>query len=316
MNIVILGWSTLTNGDISPERFKNLGNLKVYDVLPEDEVCRVAADANAILLNRVVITKKIIDAVPDLKYIGSFATGYNNIDVAYAKQKGIKVTNVPGYSTNAVATHTFAFLLALCLNIVKYNDHVKNGGWSYAPGANCFPFKTEELEGKTLGIFGFGNIGKRVAQIAKAFNMNVVFYSKSRHNSNIATQVDFDTLLKMSDFLSLHAPLSDETYKIIDENALSKMKETAYLINTSRGGLVDENALANALNCGKISGAAIDVAANEPLDNTSPLFTAANCIYTPHVAWGPLETRQRLIDLGYENLEKFIMGNPINLVEV
>ncbi len=315
MNVVILGWSTITNGDISADYFKKFGDLKVYDVLPEDKVCEVVRDAEAILVNRVNISRKVILSAKNLQYIGSFATGYNNIDMATAREKGVTVTNVPGYSTEAVATHTFAFLLALCLRLVDYDNHVKSGGWSFAPGADCFPFETHELSGKTLGIFGFGNIGKRVAELASAFGMRVIFYSRKKYESQYATQVDFENLLKESDFLTLHAPLTDETSKMFGEKEFAKMKKTAYFINTARGGLVDEDALANALNDGIIAGAATDVTTKEPIEKASLLFKAKNCIFTPHVAWGPVETRNRLVTLGAKNLECFINKKPINVVE-
>lgn len=315
MNIVILGWSTVSNGDISAECFKELGSLQCFDVLPEAEACKAVANAEVILVNRVVITEKIIKAAPNLKYIGSLATGYNNIDIVAARKRGVTVTNIPNYSTEAVATHTMGFILALCLNLVKYNSHVQNGGWSFAPGINCFPFVSYELRGKTLGIFGFGNIGRKVAELGKAFGMDVIFYSRKKYDVDFATQVDFDTLLSRSDFLTLHAPLTEETNKIFDREALSKMKPTAYFINTARGGLVDEDALANALNEGGLSGAAIDVTTKEPIEKTSPLFGAKNCIFTPHVAWGAIETRQRLIDRSYSNLKSFINNSPINVVE-
>lgn len=315
MNIVILGWPTITNGDISPECFEGLGSVKCYDVLSEEEACRVVFDAEALLVNRVNITKKIIDSAPHLKYIGSFATGYNNIDIKAAKKRGIAVTNVPGYSTEAVATHTLGFLLALCLQLVKYDAHVKGGSWSFEPGCNCFPFKMAELPGKVLGLYGFGNIGKRVAELAKAFGMEIIYYSRSPHNTEIARRVDFEGLITESDFISLHAPLTPDTANVFGPEAFGKMKPTAYFINTARGGLVDENALADALNRGLIAGAAVDVTVNEPLNSSSPLFTAKNCIFTPHVAWGPIETRERLVRLTFENLKRFIDNDPINIVE-
>lgn len=315
MNIVILGWPTITNGDISQESFERLGSVKCFDVLSEGDACRVVLDAEAILVNRVVISEKIIESAPKLKYIGSFATGYNNIDVRAAKKRGITVTNVPGYSTEAVATHTIGFLLALALQLVKYDAHVKGGGWSFEPGCNCFPFKTFELSGKVLGLYGFGNIGKRVATLAAAFGMEVIYYSRSEHNTEIARRVDFETLVTKSDFISLHAPLTPDTANVFDREVFNKMKPTAYFINTARGGLVDEKALAYALNKGVISGAAVDVTANEPLNSSSPLFTAKNCIFTPHVAWGSIETRERLVLLAYENLKRFLDNDPINVVE-
>lgn len=315
MNIVILGWPTITNGDISPKSFEGLGSVKCYDVLSEEDACRVVFEAEAILVNRVVISEKIIDSAPKLKYIGSFATGYNNIDVRAAKKRGITVTNVPGYSTEAVATHTIGFLLALALQLVKYDAHVKGGDWSFEPGCNCFPFKTFELSGKVLGLYGFGNIGKRVATLAAAFGMEVIYYSRSEHNTEIARRVDFETLVTKSDFISLHAPLTPDTANVFDSEVFNKMKPTAYFINTARGGLVDEKALAYALNKGVIAGAAVDVTANEPLNSSSPLFTAKNCIFTPHVAWGSIETRERLVLLAYENLKRFLDNDPINVVE-
>lgn len=315
MNIIILGWPTITNGDISPDCFKKFGNVELYGVLDEDDACNVVSNAEAILVNRMVITERIITSAPNLKYIGSFATGYNNIDIGAAKKHGVTVTNVPGYSTEAVAAHTMAFLLASALQIVKYDEHVKSGGWSFEPGCDCFPFKTHELSKKVLGIYGFGNIGKRVAELANAFGMEVIFYSGNIHKSDFARQVGFDTLIKNSDFLSLHAPLTKDTEKVFNEAVFQKMKPTAYLINTARGGLVDEDALASALNNDIIAGAAVDVTANEPLCEKSLLFNAKNCIFTPHVAWGPIQTRERLVRLTYKNLEMFIKNKPINVVE-
>lgn len=314
MNIVVLGWPTVSNGDISPEIFGRLGSFECYDVLDEKGLCGVVKNADAILLNRVTITAKVMDSAPNLKYIGLLATGYNNVDVEAAGKRGITVTNIPGYSTNAVATHTMGFILALALSLVKYNDHVKNGGWSFDPGCDCFPFKMQELEGKTLGLFGFGNIAQRVAQMAAVFGMRVVYYSRTPKAFEGAIQVDFDALLAESDFLSLHAPLTPETENTFDKEAFSKMKPTAYFINTARGGIVNEPALAEALNKGVIAGAAVDVTVKEPLTEESPLFGAKNCIYTPHVAWGAYETRQRLINLAYDNLECFLTGKPINVV--
>ena len=314
MHIVVLGWPTVSNGDISAEIFGGLGSYECYDVLDEEGLCGVVKNADAILLNRVTITAKVMDSAPNLKYIGLLATGYNNVDIDAARKKGITVTNIPGYSTDAVATHTMGFILALALSLVKYNDHVKNGGWSFDSGCDCFPFKIQELEGKTLGLFGFGNIAQRVAKMARIFGMRVIYYSRTPKNFEGATQVDFETLLKESDFLSLHAPLTPETQNTFDAKAFSKMKPTAYFINTARGGIVDEPALAEALNKGIIAGAAVDVTANEPLTESSPLFGAKNCIYTPHVAWGAYETRQRLINLAYENLKSFCDGQPINVV--
>lgn len=316
MNIAVLGWPTITNGDISPECFGDFGSYKCYDVLGEDEICRVVEDAEVILVNRVFITKRVIESAPKLIYIGSFATGYNNIDVAAAKKRGITVTNIPGYSTEAVASHTMGFLLALALQLVKYDAHVKSGGWSFKAGCDCFPYRIEELGGKTLGLFGFGSIGRKVAELSKAFGMDIIYYSRTRKDTNIARYVDFDTLLRCSDFLSLHAPLTNSTANVFNRDAFSKMKPTAYFINTARGGLVDEKALADALENNVISGAAVDVTAAEPLCESSPLFGAKNCIFTPHVAWGAVETRRRLVRLGYENLKKFAENQPINVVEV
>lgn len=314
MNIVILGWPTVSNGDIPPEIFRGLGSYECYDVLNEEGLCGVVKNADAILLNRVTITAKVMDSAPRLKYIGLLATGYNNVDIDAARKRGIAVTNIPGYSTNAVATHTMGFIMALALSLVKYNDHVKNGGWSFAPGCDCFPFKMQELEGKTLGLFGFGNIAQRVAKMARVFGMRVIYYSRTPKTFEGATQVNFDTLLAESDFLSLHAPLTPETENTFDTEAFLKMKPTAYFINTARGGIVNEPALAEALNKGVIAGAAVDVTAKEPLTEESPLFGAKNCIYTPHVAWGAYETRQRLINLAYDNLKSFCDGRPINVV--
>ena len=315
MKIVLLGYNTVTNGDVDYTIYKDLGDFKYYNILTENEICKAVEDADAILVNRSIISEKVISSAKKLKYVGSLATGYNNIDIAAAKKCGVTVTNVPEYSTEAVASQTVGFILALCLQLVTYNEHVANGGWRFDNDSDCFPFKTYELKGKMLGIFGFGNIGKRVAEIANCLGMKVIFCSKSHHTSNIAEEVDFDTLLKKSDFLTIHAPLNAQTKGVFNKSAFEKMKPSAYLINTARGSLCVEKDLRDALENKIIAGAAIDVVANEPLEDNGVMFGAPNCIITPHVAWGAIETRKRLAEIAYDNLKSFIEGNPKNVVE-
>lgn len=315
MKIVILDSETVTRNDVSLEGITSLGDTEVFGYTPNESVTEHIGDADAVICNKCLITDEVFEKCKNLKYVGLFATGYNNVDLESAKKHGAVVCNVPAYSTNAVAQHTFAFMLNHCNKIAEYAQTVDNGAWVNYKLFSYFGIPTYELAGKTIGIVGYGDIGKKVAQIAKTFDMNVVTYTRSPQKVTDDTKVcTFDKLLEVSDFVSLHCPLTKDNEKMINADALRKMKSTALLINTARGGLVDEQALADALNNGEIAGACIDALTYEPMREDCPLRNAKNCTITPHVAWAPKETRERLLEKVAENLKCFIDGKPINVV--
>ncbi len=315
MKIVILDSETVTRNDVSLEGITSLGDTEVFGYTPNESVAEHIGDADAVICNKCLITDEVFEKCKNLKYVGLFATGYNNVDLESAKKHGAVVCNVPAYSTNAVAQHTFAFMLNHCNKIAEYAQTVDNGAWVNYKLFSYFGIPTYELAGKTIGIVGYGDIGKKVAQIAKTFDMNVVTYTRSPQKVTDDTKVcTFDKLLEVSDFVSLHCPLTKDNEKMINADALRKMKSTALLINTARGGLVDEQALADALNNGEIAGACIDALTYEPMREDCPLRNAKNCTITPHVAWAPKETRERLLEKVAENLKCFIDGKPINVV--
>lgn len=315
MKIVILDSETVTRNDVSLEGITSLGDTEVFGYTPNESVTEHIGDADAVICNKCLITDEVFEKCKNLKYVGLFATGYNNVDLESAKKHGAVVCNVPAYSTNAVAQHTFAFMLNHCNKIAEYAQTVDNGSWVNYKLFSYFGIPTYELAGKTIGIVGYGDIGKKVAQIAKTFDMNVVTYTRSPQKVTDDTKVyTFDKLLEVSDFVSLHCPLTKDNEKMINADALRKMKSTALLINTARGGLVDEQALADALNNGEIAGACIDALTYEPMREDCPLRNAKNCTITPHVAWAPKETRERLLEKVAENLKCFIDDRPINVV--
>lgn len=315
MKIVILDSETVTRNDVSLEGITSLGDTEVFGYTPNESVAEHIGDADAVICNKCLITDEVFEKCKNLKYVGLFATGYNNVDLESAKKHGAVVCNVPAYSTNAVAQHTFAFMLNHCNKIAEYAQTVDNGAWVNYKLFSYFGIPTYELAGKTIGIVGYGDIGKKVAQIAKTFDMNVVTYTRSPQKVTDDTKVcTFDKLLEVSDFVSLHCPLTKDNEKMINADALRKMKSTALLINTARGGLVDEQALADALNNGEIAGACIDALTYEPMREDCPLRNAKNCTITPHVAWAPKETRERLLEKVAENLKCFIDDRPINVV--
>lgn len=318
MKIVILDSHTSVTKDLSLDCLNEITNdITIYDrTMPEDRVSRIG-DAQIILTNRTIMDRETIEQCKNLKYIGTFATGYNTIDLECCKEHNIVVCNVPGYSTNAVAQLTFSFILNLTFLIDKHNKEVHEGKWVENDDFCYYDSRITELYGKTLGIVGFGNIGKQVARIASAFDMNVLVYSRTKYseyeNENLHF-VDMDTLLEKSDIVSLHLPLFKETEKLINSNAISKMKQSAILVNTARGGIIDEQAVADALNSGKLGGAGLDVVTVEPILPTNPLLTAKNCIITPHIAWSCKESRARLIEIVCNNIKAFIEGKPQNNV--
>ena len=317
MNIVILDAYTSNPGDLSWEKFEALGNLTVYDYTPNDKIVERCKDADAVIDNKVVITREIIEQLPKLKYIGMLSTGFNVIDTAAAKEHGIVVSNVPTYSTSAVAQLTFALILETYNQVGVHSNAVHNGEWSSCRDF-CF-WKTPliELAGKTIGIIGFGKIGNEVAKIADAFRMNILCYvprEKPMPEYRNFRFVSLDELAAESDIVSLHCPLTPETTGLINEGFISKMKKSAIVINTSRGPAVDEQALADAINSGRIYGAGVDVLSAEPPKKDNPLLSCERCFITPHVAWAGYETRVRLLDVVYNNLKAFSDGSPVNIV--
>jgi len=313
MNIVILDADTISNGDVSLQPIINLGNTAVYDLMDAKDIPAVVKDADVLLCNKAEITAKVMDAAPNLKMVGVFATGYNNIDLSAAKQRGIIACNVPGYSTDAVAQHTFALILSLCGSISQYSASVHAGDWVRSKQFTYFKYPQVSLVGKTLGIFGCGAIGKRVAAIGEAFGMRVLAHTRTPQNCPYPT-VDKETLFRESDVLTFHCPLTEQNRGVICKETLSLMKPSALLINTARGGLMTEKDVADALNDGTIAGAGIDVIATEPMLPDNPLLSAKNCILTPHIAWAPPEVRAHLVDLVAQNVRLFMQGTPHNVV--
>lgn len=314
MKITVLDFNTLTIGDLDFSPIEALGEVTYFDVLPPEEVVPACADADAILLNKAEITREVIDALPNLKYLGVFATGYNNIDIAFARERGIDVCNVPGYSTDSVAQLVFSFIFSFATSMAAYNEAVHRGEWIHSPTFAFFPYHLSELAGKTLGIVGFGNIGKRVAKIGDAVGMKILIYSRRRYDDCPYEQVDKERLFREADYLSLNCPLNEGTQDLVCEKTLSMMKPTACVINTSRGGVVDSQALANALNCDKIRGAGIDVLVKEPMEQDDPLFTAKNCLITPHIGWATLEARRRVVREVADNLAAWKNGAAVHVV--
>ena len=317
MKIVSLDGQALNPGDLSWKCFEEFGEITVYPrTATEKEVIERLQGVDIVLLNKVPLTDKIMAACPDLKLVCVLATGYNVVDCAAAARRGIPVCNVPAYSTNAVAQFTFALLLELCNRVGHHDDAVHRGRWSACPNFCFWDTPQMELAGKTIGIIGFGRIGQAVGRIARAFGMEVLAYNRSRCSEGeaIGTYTGLDDLLARSDIVSLHLPLTAENTGMVDDAFLSKMKDGAILLNTARGGLIDEGALNRALSSGKLRGAAADVATEEPIPADSPLLTAPNMVITPHMAWAPLETRQRILDITVDSIRGWLNGNPVNQV--
>lgn len=317
MKIVSLDGAALNPGDLSWDCFQEFGSITVYPRTntAEDTIAHIG-DAEIVLLNKVPITEAILDACPSIKLICCLATGYNVVDIEAAKARGIPVCNVPAYSTQAVAQFTFGLLLELCHQIGHHSARVKDGAWVNCPNFCFWDTPQMELAGKTLGIIGFGQIGQAVGRIANALGMKVLAYSRSRRDGAeaIGEYVDLDTLLRRSDVISLHCPLFPETAGLINADTLSKMKDGAILLNTSRGGVINEQDVADALRSGKLRGAAMDVVSQEPMNADNPLLHAPNCIITPHMAWAPIETRQRILDITLESIRGYLNGRPVNVV--
>lgn len=314
MKIVILDGHALNPGDLSWDFLKEFGTVTYYDrTVGQALTAERIGDADIILLNKAPVTDSILAACPKLKLICILATGYNVVDCDAAARRGITVCNVPGYGTDSVAQFTFALLLELCCHVGLHSQSVHAGEWTASPDFCYWKTPQMELAGKTMGIIGYGSIGRAVGKIAEAFGMRVLACSRTRRGE--ANYVELHTLLAQSDVVSLHCPLFPETKHIINADALSQMKDGAILLNTARGPLIDEAAVADALHSGKLRGAAMDVVDSEPISAGSPLLSAPNCVITPHMAWAPIEARRRILDITAENIRGFLAGRPVNAVK-
>ena len=319
MKIVVLDGYTLNPGDLSWEAMEKLGEMTVYDRTPDEEpseVIRRAADAEIALTNKTFITKETLQQLPKLKYIGVLATGYNVVDMEAATARGIVVTNIPAYSTPSVAQLVFAHILNLAQHVDEHAESVRRGDWCASPDFAYWNFPLVELEGLKLGIVGYGQIGQKTAAIGRAFGMKILANNRSpkQVDPDEATMVSLEELLKESDVVSLHCPLTDENAGMINASTLAMMKKTAFLINTGRGPLIDEAALAEALNAGQIAGAGLDVLTSEPASPDCPLLSAKNCYITPHLAWASYAARDRLMKIATANIQAFLDGQPENVV--
>lgn len=317
MKIVVLDGYTLNPGDLSWEGLEALGDVTVYERTPADKVVERTQDADVIFTNKAPLTADQLRQLPKLKFIGVLATGYNIVDVAAARQQGIVVSNVPGYGTASVVQLTFALLLELTLHVQRHSDAVMEGRWAGSADFSFWDYPLIELAGKTMGIIGFGSIGEKVADVATAFGMSII--GSKRHRTDQSHRPDFrwadlPELLEQADVVSIHCPLLPETQGLINKDSLAMMKPSAFLLNTSRGPIIVEQDLANALNRGVIAGAGIDVLSAEPPAADNPLMTAKNCLITPHIAWATQEARKRLMAMTVENLTAFQKGYPVNVV--
>lgn len=317
MKLVVLDGYTLNPGDLNWDGIKKFGDLQVHDRTPESQIVERCQGAEIIFTNKTPLREAALAQLPDLKYIGVLATGYNVVDVDYAKKRGILVANVPGYGTASVVQMTFALLLELCQHVQSHSDSVFEGDWSRSLDFCYWKLPLVELEGKTMGIIGLGNIGQKVADVAGAFGMNVI--GQSRRQSDQTHRKNFrwaglHELLSESDVVSIHCPLFPETQGLINKETLKLMKSSAFFLNTSRGPLMVDQDLADALNEGIIAGAGIDVLSVEPPSANNPLFKAKNCLITPHIAWATKEARSRLMGIAENNLSSFLNGNPVNIV--
>ncbi|MDR0928306.1 MAG: D-2-hydroxyacid dehydrogenase [Oscillospiraceae bacterium] len=315
MKIIVLDGYTLNPGDLSWAALEALGDVTIYEQTPPDEIIARIGDAPVVITNKTVLTAETFAACPALRYVGVLATGYNVVDVAAAAARGICVTNIPSYGTAAVAQYTFALLLELCLHVGAHDSAIRAGEWG-RNGAFCFWHGSLiEIEGMTMGLIGLGRIGRRVAAVAQAFGLNVLAYDPSAGEAPEGVAlVSLETLLAASDIVSLHCPLTADNQGMINQQTINQMKQGAMLINTARGGLLNEADVAEALADGRLSGAAVDVLSTEPPKADNPMLTAPNCIITPHIAWAPLATRKRLLSIAIENVRCYLAGEAVNRV--
>lgn len=316
MKIVVLDGYTLNPGDLSWDGLKKLGDLTVYDRTPTELVYDRIKDADIVFTNKTPLTAENISKCTDLKYIGVLATGYNIVDVNAARDRNIPVSNIPVYGTNAVAQMAIALLLEICHHIGSHSESVHNGDWTKNADWCYWNYPLIELAGKTMGIIGYGRIGQSTGKIAAALGMNVIANNGDAKNIKNESEVfvSLDELLAKSDVISLHCPLFPSTEGIINKNTIAKMKDGVIIINNSRGQLIVEQDLADALNSGKVYAAGLDVVSSEPIKADNPLLKAKNCIITPHISWAPIESRMRLMNYAVENLDTFLKGQPINII--
>lgn len=319
MRIVVLDGYTENPGDLSWKDLEELGDLTVYDrtsLTDEKEIINRIGNSEVVVTNKTPITRNVMDECADIKYITVLATGYNVVDYAYAKEKGINVSNVPSYGTVSVAQYSIAMLLEICHHIGHHGRTVSEGRWEKSPDWCYWDYPLIELEGKTLGIIGFGRIGQREGMIARAMGMRVIAYDlyESEEGKNIAEYTDLDTLLRESDVISLHCNLTPENTGMIDRKAIEKMKPGAIIINNARGQLIQEQDLADALNSGKVGAAGLDVVSTEPIRADNPLLKAKNCLITPHISWAPIECRKRIMECTVNNIKSYMAGKPVNVV--
>ena len=314
MKIVVTDAQTITKGDISLDFLNKYGETEIYPLTSKEEIAERIKDAEAVICNKTPLNRDNLSGAEKLKYIGLFATGYNNIDIEYCNEKGITVCNAGSYSTNAVAQHTFALILEHFTRVGKYNDFVQQGGWKNSPTFSPFVYNINELYGKTIGIVGYGSIGKAVGKIAHAFGMNILAYSRNFKEVENGEFCSLDALLKNSDIVTVHCPLNKDSEKMFTRETFNKMKKGAFFVNTSRGGVLCEEDLKEALESGQLSGAGIDVLETEPMKEDCCLLNVKNCIITPHIAWAHYETRIRLMEIVENNIKSFIEGNPVNKV--
>ena len=318
MKISVIDGYTENPGDLSWDGLRALGDVVIYDHSTKDEaeIIRRVGDAEIVVANKSPISRRVLDACPNVKYITVQATGYDPINYVYAREKGIPVSNVPTYGTASVAQFAIALLLEICGHAAHHSDAVHAGRWAESGEWTFWDYPMIELAGKTMGIIGFGRIGQNVGRIAKALGMNVIAFNRSRsaEGAEIAEYVELDELLHRADVISLHCPLFPETRGIINRETISKMKDGVIIINNSRGPLVVEQDLADALNSGKVYAAGLDVVSSEPISADNPLLKAKNCLITPHISWAPKESRQRIMDCTVENIRAFQAGKPQNVV--
>lgn len=316
MKIVVLDGYTENPGDLSWGGFKAIGETVVYDRTPGDQIVERIGDAEIVILNKTPITRATLEACPGIKYIGVLATGYNVVDTDAAREQGIPVCNIPSYGTASVGQFAIALLLEICHHIGAHSDSVHNGDWERSADWCYWNHPLIELDGKTMGIIGFGRIGQATGRIAKALGMKVIAYDAHPNDAGraLAGYVELDTLLATSDVIALHCPLFPETQGIIDRAAIAKMKDGVIILNNSRGPLIVEQDLADALDSGKVAAAGLDVVSTEPIRGDNPLLKAKNCIITPHISWAAREPRQRIMDMAVENLKAFLGGGAVNVV--
>jgi glycerate dehydrogenase len=317
MKIVVLDGYTLNPGDLTWAGLEKQGAVTVYDRTPAEMVVERIGDADIIFTNKTVLGANLLKQVPHVKYIGVLATGYNVVDVDAAKELGMVVTNIPTYGTSAVSQFAFALLLEICHHVGAHSDAVHQGDWVKCPDFCFWNYPLIELAGKTLGIIGYGRIGQDTGKIAQAFGMKVLAFDAYKNPAlecDTMKYVELDELYAQSDIISLHCPLFDSTKGMINQQSISKMKDGVILINTSRGPLVVEEDLRDALNSCKVAMAGLDVVSSEPIKQDNPLLSAKNCIITPHIAWAPKESRSRLMQIAVDNLDQFLAGTPVNVV--